>query len=44
MISNKKRLILLIALLALLAAGCAKIQLQQNVPTSPQASYDQLPR
>jgi len=42
--SNKKKLLLLLGLLTLLAAGCAKIQLQQTKPTSPAASYNELPK
>ncbi len=44
MITNKKRFILLLSLLALLAVGCAKVQLKQEIPTSPKESYEQLPQ
>ena len=43
MIINKK-IIFILSLLTLMAAGCAKIQLQQSVPTSPAASYNELPK
>jgi hypothetical protein len=39
-----KKIAIIFGLLTLLAAGCAKIQLQQNVPSSPAASYNQLPQ
>jgi hypothetical protein len=39
-----KKIILILGLLSLMAAGCAKVVLQQEQPTSPQASYNQLPR
>ncbi len=39
-----KKLLFILAAVALLAAGCAKVQLQQNVPTAPPASYQQLPQ
>ncbi|HEX3099475.1 MAG TPA: hypothetical protein VHQ41_00700 [Patescibacteria group bacterium] len=38
-----KQTLIAIALLGLLAAGCSKVQLKQEVPTSPEASYEQLP-
>jgi outer membrane biogenesis lipoprotein LolB len=44
MIKNKKNFLFLLAVIVLLAAGCAKVQLQQTVPTSPKESYEQLPR
>jgi outer membrane biogenesis lipoprotein LolB len=44
MIKNKKKFVLLLVLLTLLAAACAKVQLQQTVPTSPKESYEQLPQ
>jgi len=44
MLSNKKKFLLLLGLLTLLAAGCAKIQLQQTALTSPSASYNELPK
>jgi uncharacterized lipoprotein YajG len=39
-----KKLILILGLLCLLAGACAQIQLQQNVPTVPKESYEQLPQ
>ncbi|MDR3642120.1 MAG: hypothetical protein P4L74_00655 [Candidatus Doudnabacteria bacterium] len=39
-----KKIIIILGLLTLMAAGCAKVQLQQNVPTSPAASYEELPK
>jgi hypothetical protein len=39
-----KKIILILGLLALLCAGCAKITLQQNVPTVPKESYEALPQ
>ena len=44
MIINKKKFFLILGLLTLLAAACAKVQLKQTVPTSPKESYEQLPR
>jgi uncharacterized protein YceK len=39
-----KKIILFLGLLALLAAGCAKVVLKQEIPTSPKESYEQLPQ
>jgi uncharacterized lipoprotein YajG len=39
-----KKIIFILTGVALLAAGCAKVQLQQNVPSAPSASYQQLPQ
>lgn len=39
-----KKIIIIFSLLTLLAAGCAKVQLKQEVPTSPKESYEQLPQ
>jgi hypothetical protein len=44
MVTNKKKFFLLLGLLTLLAAACAKVQLQQTIPTSPKESYEQLPQ
>lgn len=39
-----KKIIYLILVLVLLSAGCKKVVLQQDKPSSPAASYEQLPR
>ncbi len=39
-----KKIILALALLVLLAAGCTKIQLKTEQPSSPKESYEELPR
>jgi len=39
-----KKIIVITGALLLLAAGCQKVQLKQEIPSSPQASYQQLPR
>ncbi len=39
-----KKIILIASLLTLLAAGCTKVVLKQDIPSSPKESYEQLPR
>jgi hypothetical protein len=39
-----KKIILGVAVLSLLAAGCAKVELKKEVPSSPRESYEELPR
>jgi len=39
-----KKLLVILGLLSLLAAGCAKVVLQQSIPSSPPASYEELPK
>jgi hypothetical protein len=39
-----KSILLALALVTLLAAGCTKVELKQEVPSSPAASYEQLPK
>jgi len=39
-----KKVILVLGMLALLSAGCAKVELKQEIPSSPKESYEQLPR
>lgn len=39
-----KKIILALAVLALLAAACSKVVLKQEIPSSPKESYEQLPR
>jgi hypothetical protein len=39
-----KKILLILGLVSLLAAGCAKVTLQQNVPSVPKESYEQLPQ
>lgn len=39
-----KKILLIVGAVVLLAAGCAKVELQQERPTSPEASYNALPR
>jgi len=39
-----KKTFVFLALLTLLAAGCAKVVLKQEIPSSPKESYEQLPR
>jgi uncharacterized protein YceK len=39
-----KKVILFLGLLTLLAAGCSKVVLKQEIPTSPKESYEQLPQ
>jgi hypothetical protein len=39
-----KKIIFILSLITLLAAGCAKVVLKQEISSSPPASYDQLPR
>jgi len=39
-----KKIVLVLGLLTLLAAGCAKIVLKQDIPSSPKESYEELPK
>ncbi len=39
-----KKIIFFAIALSLLAIGCQKVKLQQETPTAPQASYQELPR
>lgn len=39
-----KKVILILLGLILLAAACQKVQLKREVPSSPQASYNELPK
>ncbi|MEK7162217.1 MAG: hypothetical protein AAB729_06030 [Patescibacteria group bacterium] len=39
-----KKSILIIAFLSLLAAGCGKVVLKQEIPSSPKESYQELPK
>jgi hypothetical protein len=39
-----KKIILIFALFSLLAAGCAKVVLKQEIPSSPKESYQELPK
>gem|GEM_PF-4066886 len=39
-----KKTILLVILLGMLAAGCAKVTLQHDTPSVPKESYEPLPR
>lgn len=39
-----KQILIAIGLLGLLAVGCQKVELKHEVPSSPEASYEQLPR
>ncbi len=39
-----KQTLLAIAILGLLAAGCSKVELKREVPSSPKESYEELPR
>jgi PBP1b-binding outer membrane lipoprotein LpoB len=39
-----KQIFISLALLALLAAGCQKVVIKQEVPSSPKESYEPLPR
>lgn len=41
---NMKKIILALAVLGLLAAGCQSVKLKQEVPTSPKESYEPLPQ
>jgi hypothetical protein len=38
------KIILILIGLCLLAAACQKVVLKQEIPSSPQASYNQLPK
>lgn len=40
----KIQLLLLFGLLFLVSAGCDSVQLKQEIPSSPEASYEVLPR
>lgn len=39
-----KRILAVLALLLLVAAGCQKVELKREVPSSPKESYEQLPQ
>jgi hypothetical protein len=39
-----KKFVLVAITLVFLAAGCSKIELKQEQPSSPKESYEQLPR
>lgn len=39
-----KQILFTIAILGLLAAGCTQNELKREAPTSPKASYEELPR
>ncbi len=39
-----KKTLLLLFLMAAMAAGCSKVTLKQEQPTSPRESYEPLPR
>jgi len=39
-----KKILLIIFATLLLAAGCDKVVLKKEVPTSPKESYEELPR
>jgi hypothetical protein len=39
-----KQILIGIALLSVMAAGCSKVELKQEQPSSPAASYEQLPK
>ena len=38
------KLILLLSALLILAAGCQKVELKREVPSSPKESYEELPK
>jgi|GEM_PF-1845411 len=38
-----KKIIFSIIVLSLMAAGCQRVELKREVPSSPEASYEQLP-
>ena len=38
------KLVLILSILVMLAVGCSKIELKQEVPSSPKESYGELPR
>jgi hypothetical protein len=38
------KFVLIVSVLSLLAAGCSKIELKQEQPSSPKESYGELPR
>ena len=40
----KKLAIIYIVFLSFLAAGCAKVELKKEIPSSPQESYEELPK
>jgi len=39
-----KKIILALISILLLAAGCTKVALKQEIPSSPKESYEQLPK
>jgi hypothetical protein len=39
-----KQIFIALGLFTLLAAGCSKVVLKQEVPSSPKESYEQLPK
>jgi len=39
-----KKILIILSLITLLAAGCAQVTLKQDVPSSPKESYEQLPQ
>lgn len=39
-----KKIILGVLLVSLLAAGCAKVELKKDIPSSPKESYEELPK
>lgn len=43
-LGNWSKLFLLIALISLISAGCQKVVLKKEVPSSPKESYEQLPK
>lgn len=44
MTNTIKKIALLIILVLLLAAGCQKIELKKEIPSSPKESYLELPK
>ena len=39
-----KQILLAVAILGLLAAGCEQVELKREVPSSPVESYEELPK
>ncbi len=39
-----KKIIFMFVLLSLVAAGCGKVVLKQEIPSSPKESYQELPK